>query len=327
MKRREFIAVLGGAAAWPLAARAQQAPMPVIGFLSTRPPGNETSRLTTAFRRGLAEYGFIAEQNVTIEYRWTEGQYDRFSALAAELAQRPVTVLVTTGGERSALAAKAASSTIPIVFMIGSDPIKAGLVASYNRPDGNATGVNMQTNTLESKRLGLLRDIAPNATKVGIILNRNFPESAGQLDSLLKAARVFGIQVHDLWASNDHEIDAAFEAVAQNHIPALVVAPDPFFNTRREKIVAFAARQGVPTMYQSREYTVAGGLVSYGVDFADAYRQIGAYAGRILKGTKPADLPVVQPTKFELVINMKTAKTLGLTISTAMQLLADEVIE
>jgi putative tryptophan/tyrosine transport system substrate-binding protein len=323
MKRREFITLLGGAAAaWPLAARAQQPAMPVIGYLSARSP-EDTAHLVPAFRQGLGESGFVEGQNVTIEYRWALGQVDRLPALAAELAGRPVAVIVTTGGDPTALAAKAATSTIPIVFSMG-DPVKAGLAASYNRPGGNATGIDILSDTLESKRLGLLRELVPQAVTIGFLLNPNFPSESKDVQ---EAARAIGLQIHVLRANTDREIEAAFETIAQHRIAALAVGASPFFDTRRDKLVALAARHAVPTMYHFREFAAAGGLVSYGIDPIDAYRQVGVYAGRILKGAKPADLPVVQPTKFELVINASTARMLGLAVPPGLRALADEVLE
>ena len=326
MKRREFITLLGGAAAWPLAARAQQPAMPVVGFLNARSP-IDTAHLVAAFRRGLAENGYVEGQSVTIDYRWASGQPDRLPAMAMELVDRPVVVLAATGGENSAMAAKAATSTIPIVFAVGSDPIKLGLVASYNRPGGNVTGINILTTTLEAKRLGLLHELAPQAATVGVLLNPNWPPSANQLRDVQDAARVVGLQINVLRASTDQEIDAAFETVAQQRIAALAVTGNPFYDTRREKLVALAARHAVPVIYQFREFTAAGGLMSYGIDLPDAYRQVGVYVGRVLKGAKPADLPVLQPTKFEFVINLKTAKALGVKFSDNLMSLADEVIE
>jgi putative ABC transport system substrate-binding protein len=332
MKRREFILALGGAAVassnlWPLAARAQQPAMPVVGFLNARRSPNDTAHLVAAFRRGLAENGYVEGQSVTIEYRWASGQPDRLPAMAAELVDRPVVVLAATGGENSAMAAKAATSTIPIVFAVGSDPIKLGLVASYNRPGGNVTGINILTTTLEAKRLGLLHELVPQAATVGVLLNPNWPPSANQLRDVQDAARVVGLQINVLRASTDQEIDAAFETVAQQRIAALAVTGNPFYDTCREKLVALAARHAVPVIYQFREFAAAGGLLSYGIDLPDAYRQVGVYVGRILKGAKPADLPVLQPTKFEFVINLKTAKALGVKFSDNLMSLADEVIE
>jgi putative ABC transport system substrate-binding protein len=327
MKRREFIALLGGAAAtWPLATRAQQPAIPVIGFLSARSP-DESSHLVAAFGRGLAENGYVEGKNVAIEYRWALAQYDRLPALAAELARRPVAVLVSVGGEPAALAAQAATATIPIVSLFTVDPVERGLVASLNRPGGNVTGISVLGAALEAKRLGLLHDLVPQAATIGVLLNPNFPPAASQLRDMQEAARAIGLQLHVLRAGTDREIDTAFESVAQHRIPALAVAADPFFNTRRDKLAALAARHAVPAIYILRDYAVAGGLMSYGIDPSDAYRQIGIYAARILSGAKPADLPVIQPTKFEFVINLKTAKTLGLDVSPNLLTLADEVIE
>jgi putative tryptophan/tyrosine transport system substrate-binding protein len=327
MRRREFITLLGGAAAaWPLAAHAQQPAMPVIGYLSSR-SWDDTSHLIAAFQRGLAENGYVEGQNVTIEYRFALGQYDRLPAMAAEFVQRPVAVIATTGGEPAALAAKAATSTIPIVFTVGSDPVKQGLAASFNRPGGNATGIALLTNELDPKRLGLLRELVPHANTVGFLLNPSFPASQSQLSDMQDAARAMSLPIYVLRANTDREVDAAFETIMQQHIPALVVAASPFFDTRRNTLVELAERNAVPTIYHFREFAEAGGLMSYGINFSDAYRQVGVYTGRVLKGAKPGDLPVVQPTKFEFVINVKTAKALGLKISDNLLSLADEVIE
>ena len=327
MKRREFIMLIGGAAAaWPLAVRAQQAAMPVIGYLSARSP-DDTAHLVVAFRKGLSESGFVEGQNVTIEYRWALGQHDQLPALALELVQRPVDVIVSTGGESAALAAKRATSTIPIAFVIGSDPVVLGLAASYNQPGGNATGINILTAALEPKRLGILHQLVPQAETIAALLNPNFPSYERQLRDVQEAARAMGLKIHVLRAATDREIDTGFETVAQEHIAAITVAADPFFDTRRDKLVALAARHAVPTMYHFREFAAAGGLISYGIDLRDTYRQIGVYAGRILRGAKPANLPVLQPTKFEFVINLKTAKALGLTIPSGVLSTADAVIE
>ena len=326
MRRRDFLLGLGGAAAWPLSARAQQPAMPVIGYLSTRSP-DESPHMVAAFYRGLAENGYAEGRNVTVEYRWALGQYDRLPALAAELARWPVTLLAATGGDPAARAAKAATATVPIVATFTDDPVGSGLIASLSRPGGNITGISNLTSTLEAKRLGLLRELVPQAATVGVLLNPNWPAAANQLRDLQEAARAIGLQLHVLRASTDREIDTAFESVVQHRISALVVASDAFFNSRRDQLTALAGRHAVPTMYSFRDYALAGGLISYGIDLVDVYRHIGVYAGRILKGAKPGDLPVVQPTKFELVINLKTAKALGLALPLLLQQLADEVIE
>lgn len=327
MKRRLFISLLGGtAAAWPLVARAQRPAIPVIGFLNTGSADAYSDRLS-AFREGLSEQGFVDGQTVTVEYRWGLGQYDRLGELAAELVRWPVSVLVATGGEPAALAAKAATSTIPIVFAIGGDPVKLGLVASYNRPGGNVTGANILAATLEAKRLGLLHELVPQASAFGILLNPNYQLYDSQLNDVKEAARSIGLQLHVFNANTDPEIEAAFESMAQQHITALAVAAAPFFDTRREKLVSSSARYRIPTVYQFREFAAAGGLMSYGVSIRHIYRQIGAYTGRILKGERPSDLPVVQPTTFELLFNLKTAKTLGLEIPGTLLARADEVFE
>jgi putative tryptophan/tyrosine transport system substrate-binding protein len=327
VKRREFITLLGGAAvAWPLAAWAQQAAMPVIGYLSSRSP-DDTTHLLAGFRQGLADGGFIEHQNVTIEYRWALGQYDHLPVLATELTRLPVVVVVSTGGEPAALAAKAATSTIPIVFGTGTDPVKAGLVASYNRPGGNATGINFQTADMEAKRLGLLHELMPQAKNIVFLYNPKFAAAEGQLHDVREAARTLGLQINALHASTDDEINAAFRTMVQQQTAALILAADPFFDTRRSQLVVLAAYNILPAIYQFREYATAGGLMSYGIDAVDAYRQIGIYAARILKGARPADLPVMQPTKYELVINLKTAKTLGLDVPDKLLARADEVIE
>ena len=325
MRRRQFIAALGGAAAWPLAARAQQPAMPVIGFLNNATLDAQAER-TAAFRQGLKDNGIIIGQNATIEFRSADSRTDRLSALAADLIRRQASILVANS-TASALAAKAATSTIPIAFIVGGDAVKLGLAASYNRPGGNATGINILTSTLEPKRLGLLHELVPQATTIGVLFNPNFPSFEGQVQGVQEAARAIGVQIHVLRASTDREIDAAFETIAQQRITALAVGADPFFDTRRAKLVAMAAHHAVPTMYHFREFAAAGGLVSYGATMTDVYREFGIYTGRILKGTKPADLPVLQPTKFEFVINLKTAKALGLDVPPALSARADEVIE
>ena len=325
MRRREFITLLGAAAAWPLAARAQQS-MPVIGFMSARSP-EDSVHLLEAFRRGLKEGGFVEGQNVAIEFRWARGEYNRLPEMAADLVSRRVNVLTAVGGDPSPRAAKRATSTIPIVFGIGGDPVRDGLVESFNRPGGNVTGVTLMTNLMESKRFGLLRDLVPDTQLVGVLLNPSFAPSARQLQQIEEAARSIGQRLIVAKASTDEGLDAAFTALVRERADALLVAADPYFDTRRDRIVGFAQRQRLPAIYQFREYVLAGGLLSYGISLTDAYRQFGVYTATILKGAKPADLPVLQPTKFELVINLKTAKTLGLKISDNLLTLADEVIE
>ena len=327
MKRRNFIALLGAAAAWPLAARAQAPGVPVIGFMSARSP-DESAHLVEAFRRGLKdEGGYIEGENVAIEFRWALGDYRRMPALAADLVSRRVTVIAAVGSEVSGQAAKQATATIPIVFATGSDPVSLGLVASFNRPGGNATGVTTSTNLMEPKRLGLLRELAPSVALVGVLINPNFPPAGRQARDLEDAARAVGQRIVIARASADEELDAAFAFLEREGIGSLLVTGDPYFDTRRDRIVGFAARHRLATIYQFREFAVAGGVLSYGLSFADVYRQVGLYAAKVLKGAKPADLPVQQVTKFELVINMKTARALGITISTNLLSLADEVIE
>jgi putative ABC transport system substrate-binding protein len=322
--RRKFLATLGGAAAWPLAARAQQA-MPVIGFLNGASPDGYAP-YKAAFRQGLKEAGYVDGENATIEYRWAEGHYDRLPALAADLIERKVTVIAATTSP-AARAAKAATSTVPIVFTTGDDPIKLGLVASLNRPGGNVTGVSNLIVELGSKQLGLLRELAPGTTAIAVLMNPNFPGTERQLRDVEAAARVLGLQLIALTASTEREMETAFATMAQKGGVALLVGVDPFFLERRDHIVALAGRHAIPAIYPVREFAVAGGLMSYGSDFADSYRQAGVYAGRIVRGEKPADLPVQRSTKFEFVINFKTAKALGLAVPNSMQLLADEVIE
>jgi putative ABC transport system substrate-binding protein len=325
--RREFIAtLLGGAAAWPLAARAQQPAMPVIGFLSSRSP-EDSSHLVPAFAAGLAEGGYVEGRNLTIEFRWARGRYDLLPTMAAELVSRRVAVLTTAGGEPSALAAKRATSAIPIVFGVGGDPVALGLVESFSRPGGNATGVTLLTNLMEPKRLGLLRELVPRVLLVGVLLNPKFSPASRQLQQVEEAARSVAQRILIAKASTDEELNTAFAALASERVGALLVTADPYFDTRREQIVGFAARQRLPAIYQFREYAAAGGLLSYGVSITDAYRNYGVYTARILKGANPADLPVLQPTKFETVINLKTARALDVKISDNLLSLADEVIE
>jgi putative tryptophan/tyrosine transport system substrate-binding protein len=325
MKRREFITIFAGAAAWPLAARAQQGEPRLIGFLHVASP-DAFEHLLAGFRHGLNEAGIFEGQNVTIEYRWAESRYERLPALADELVRRRVSVLVAVGGEDSALAAKAATTTIPIVFLVARDPSLTGLVDSLSRPGGNATGVNLYGAELGAKRLGLLHDLVPRASVIGLLLNPGYLTAETEVREVEAAARRIGCELLLLKAGNDAEIDAAF-ADMKMRIGALLIGTDPFFNSRRQRIVALAAREAVPVMFDQREFAAAGGLMSYGTSLVDAYRQIGVYAARILRGEKPSELPVLQPTKFELVINMKTAKSLGLEVPISVQMLADEVIE
>ena len=325
IQRRAFIGALGGAATWPLAVRAQQPVMPVIGFMSSRSPEDSVNVLG-AFRKGLSEGGLIEGKNVGIEFRWARGAYNQLPALAAELVSREVAVLVAVGGDPSALAAKTATSTIPIVFN-STDPIKSGLVASLNRPGGNATGVYILTSDLEPKRLGLLHELLPGDAPFGVILNPKFPPAAQQGLELAEAARAISRPIIVLNASTDAELEAAFAVLARQRVVAMLVAADPFFDTRRDHIIAFAAQQKLPTLYQSREYAADGGLMSYSVSFPEAHREVGNYAARLLNGAKPADLPDMQSVKYELVINLKTSKALGLDIPPKLLALADEVIE
>jgi putative ABC transport system substrate-binding protein len=327
MKRREFVTLLGGAAAaWPLAARAQQPVMPVVGFLSAY-GRNDRPNITEAFRRGLSGAGFVEGRNVAIEYRFAENQRDRLPALAADLVGRKVAVIAATGGANSVLAAKASTMTIPIVFTFGGDPIQAGLVGSLNRPGGNVTGSSFFGAVLGGKSLGLLHEIVPNAAVIALMVNPKNPESAPMLSDSKEAARTLGLQLLVLNTSTPDEINAAFTTVSQRRAGALLVGADPFYTTRRQQIIALAARDAIPAMYSNREFAVEGGLISYGNDAADTYRRAGLYVGRVLNGEKPADLPVVQSTKFELVINLNTAKALGIVVPPMLSARADEVIE
>jgi putative ABC transport system substrate-binding protein len=323
MKRREFITLIGGAVAWPLAARAQQRAMPVVAFVSINSP-TDWAPFAVAFRDGLKEVGYIEGQNVHVEYRWAEGYVERIPTYMADMVRRQVAVIAGATAY-PALEAKAVTTTIPIVFITGTDPVKLGLVASLNRPGGNVTGVNFFSNDVATKRLGLLHDLIPRATVIALLVNPKSVSIDIDLRLTLDAARTLGLQVNVLNASSEGEIDAVFAALRQ--ADALVVAADPFFTEHRHQIVALAARRALPAIYSVREWTIAGGLMSYSTSLKDAYRQVGIYAGRILKGEKPADLPVTQPTKFEFVINLKTAKTLGLTVPPGLMAIADEIIE
>jgi putative tryptophan/tyrosine transport system substrate-binding protein len=326
VKRREFITLVGGAAVcWPLAARAQQPAMPVIGFMNggTREAG---ASVLAAFQQGLSETGYIENQNVAIEYRWAESKYDRLPGMATDLVRRQVTVIAATTTP-AALAAKAATATIPIIFETAGDPIKLGLVASLNRPGRNITGVTQLSSELVSKRLGLLHDLIPTATIIALLVNPTDPRAETQTSDMQKAAHALGLQIHVLNASTEGEINTAFANLAQLRAGALLVGTGELFRRRPEQLAALAAQQGKPVIYQYREFVAAGGLISYGASLTDAYRLAGVYTGRILKGAKPADLPVMQPTKFELVINLRTAKALGLTIPPGVLAIADEVIE
>jgi len=328
MRRREFITLVSGAAAsWPLAARAQQPAMPVIGYLQSTSPG-PFARLVAAFRQGLRDNAYIEGQNVVIEYRWAEGKYNQLPELAADLVSRNVNVIVTTSGMAGALAAKAATSTIPIIFAAGGDLIKAGLVSSLNRPGGNITGVNLFTVTLEAKKLDLAVKLIPKATNIAFLLNPNNPAQEGKAIEMKQAAHTLDRQLSIFNASTESEVDAAFTALIHAGVDLLIVSADPFFDeNEREHLVALSARYSVPAIYGQREYVAAGGLISYGTSLPEAQRQAGIYTARILKGDKPGDLPIMQPTKFELTINLKTAKALGLDIPPGVLAIADEVIE
>jgi putative ABC transport system substrate-binding protein len=327
MRRRDFITLLGGAAAWPLAARAQQPALPVVGLILSGSADGSAPR-ATAFRKGLNETGTIEGQNVTVEYHYFEGQYDRVPALVADLVRRRVAVIVTPGVTSAALAAKAATATIPIVFGVGEDPVQLGLVASLARPGGNATGVNFFSQEVLAKRLRLLHDLVPKAVRVAVLVNPANPSVAEMtLRDVQEAAPTIGLQIQILKATTIGEIDAAFATLARQRPDALFVAPDGFFTSRRVQFATLTAVNKIPATYSSRDFVAAGGLMSYGTDSADMYRQVGVYTGSILKGAKPADLPVVQSTKFEFVINLGTARALGLAVPPGMLASADEVIE
>jgi putative ABC transport system substrate-binding protein len=326
IRRRELIGLFGGAAAWPLAARAQQRPAPVIGFLYAGSPGPSVS-LMAVFRQALAEAGYVENSNVTIEYRYAEGHYERLPELAADLVRRKVTVIVTTPNPNAARAAKAATSTIPIVCMVSEDPVKLGLVASLSRPGGNITGVNYFISELGAKRLGLLREILPTAARVGVLVNPNDATTEAFTEELIRAASTVRVQLEIVRARDSLEIDAAFATLARSKIDALMVAPDTVFVNRRLQIVTLAMRHAIPAIYTVRLYVENGGLMSYGPSIPDTYHQLGIYAGRVLKGEKPSDLPVVQSTKLDFVINLRTARALGLEIPLTLLALTNEVIE
>jgi putative ABC transport system substrate-binding protein len=325
IRRREFIALLGGAAAWPLAARAQQQAMPIIGFLNPTSPDTVADRLR-GFHQGLKEAGYVEGGNVAIEYRWAEGQYDRLPTLAAELVRRQVAVIVATQGGSAMLAVKA-TTTIPIVFLVGDDPVRLGLVASLARPGGNLTGVNFFTGELGAKRLELLRALVPAAARLAVLVNPANPANESTLKDVVPAARAIGLKIQVLNASSSREISAAFAILVGDRPDALFVGGDALFTSRRVQLATLAARHAIPAIYSARDFADVGGLMSYGSNLTDAFRQVGVYTGRILKGAKPADLPVVQPSKFELVLNAETARILGLTVPPTLLALADEVIE
>jgi putative ABC transport system substrate-binding protein len=326
MKRREFIAGLGAAASWPLAARAQAPAMPVVGFLSSRSPG-ESDAVASAFRKGLAEAGYVIGQNVTVEYRWAEGHYERLPALATELISLKVAAILAAGGPPSALAAKKATTTIPVIFSASDDPVGLGLVPSLSRPGGNVTGMSVFNSALVAKRLAILHELVPAARTIAYLTNPANPSTGMEVKTAQEAAQTSGIDLQILNASNDAEIEAAFARLAELHAGAIIVSAEPYFDSRRAAIVALAAKHAVPASYGWRENVVLGGLLSYGTILTDSYRNAGVYCGRVLKGEKPADLPVMQPTKFEMTINLKTARTLGLTVPPALLTGADEVIE
>ncbi len=326
MNRRDLLTTLGAAAALPASTRAQQPALPLIGFLSGASPAPFT-HLVAAFRQGLGDTGFVEGQNIAIEYRWAEGRYERLPEMAVELVRRRVAVLVATGNDRAALAALAASASVPIVFSVGGDPVARGLVASLCRPGANLTGISLFTGVLEPKRLSLLREALPAATRIGLLVNSGSVTVRSKVTEFEQAARLVGVQPLVVMAQAESEFEAAFASLLQQRANALVVSTDAFFNSQRERLVALASRHKLPTIYEFREFALAGGLMSYGTHLGEMYRQIGVYTGRILKGAKPADMPILQPTKFELVINLKTAKALGITMPQALLLRADEVIQ
>jgi len=326
MKRREFITLLGAAAAWPLAARAQQPAMPVVGFINAGTPDG-SALYAAAFRNALNEAGYVEGQNVTVEYHWLEGRYDRLPALIADLVRRRVAVIATPGDTQASLSAKAATATIPIVFGVGEDPVRLGLVANLARPGGNATGINFFPQEVMAKRLGLLHDLVPKAARIAVLVNPTTATAETTLRDIPEAARAIGLQIQVLNASTIREIEAAFAALVRDRADALFLAADAFFASRRGQFVTLAARDRMPTSCGNRDMVEAGLLMSYGTKVADMFRQVGIYTGSILKGGKPAELPVLQSTKFEFVINLQTARALGVEVPNSIQLLADEVIE
>jgi putative tryptophan/tyrosine transport system substrate-binding protein len=326
MRRREFITLVGGAAVWPLSARAQQPAMPLIGYLGAQSPTAFASRVR-AFRQGLGETGYAEGRNVAIEFRWAEGQHNRLSALAADLVSRQVAVIVAPGGAPAALAAKSATTTIPIVFEMGADPIAMGLVGSLNRPGGNLTGVSSLNVEVTPKRLEILHELVPTAAVLAVLVNPTSPTADSQLRNLQAAASTLGLQLHVLHASTERDFDTVFATLLRLRAGGLVVASDTFFATHSEQLAALTVRHAVPAIHQSRDFSTAGGLTSYGGSFVESHRQAGVYTGRIIKGDKPADLPVQQVTKVELFVNLKTAKTLGVTVPLPLLARADEVIE
>ncbi len=327
MKRREFLGLAGSAAmSLPFAARAQQAAMPTVGYLHAASE-NYLSQYVGALHKGLAEAGYVEGQNLAIEYRWAEGHYDRLASLAADLVNRQVAVILAMGGTDPARVAKAATSTIPIVFVSAADPVRSGLVASLNRPGGNVTGISLIASLLDEKKLGLLHELVPKASLVAGLINPNYPGAKAQSAEVQESASHLGIQATALTAATDEEIDATFANAARQGIQAMLVSNDPFFNSRSARFIEQAARYSIPVIFPQREFVRGGGLISYGPDFSDGYRNGAVYVGKILKGASPAELPVMQPTKFELAINLKTAKALGLNVPTTLLATADEVIE
>jgi ABC-type uncharacterized transport system substrate-binding protein len=325
MRRRELITLLGGAAAWPLAAPAQQPAMPVVALVNA---GSSETRRAPAFRKGLSDVGYVEGQNVTVEYLWLDGQFDRLPTLMADLVRRRVTVIATPSGNLAAQAAKAATTTIPIVFSVGEDPVKLGLVASLARPGGNVTGINFFAQEVTAKRLGLLHELLPKAVRIAVLVNpANVATAEAAMRDIPKAAHSIGLQIQVLNASTSREIEAAFATLVRERVDALFVVGDAFFTSRRVQFATLATRNGIPTAHSGRDAVEAGGLMSYGADGVDTWRQVGAYTGQILKGAKPSDLPVLQSTKFEFVINLQTARALGIEVPNSIQLLADEVIE